>query len=69
MTLKVCVMGDFFLTSDIFPERLSQFCSDQIELTVHKMDPGPMISGNQGDSIREYSGREYHRKIVSRLDP
>lgn len=58
MTIKVCALGDFFLTPDIFPERLNKICGDQIELSVHKMDAGPMISGEHGDPIREYSGNE-----------
>lgn len=58
MTIKVCALGDFFLAPDLFPERIKQFCGDDVELTVHKMPPGPMISGDKGDAIREYSGKE-----------
>ncbi len=58
MAIKVCALGDFFLAPDLFPERLKKFCGDNIDLSVHKMPPGPMISGEHGDAIREYSGKE-----------
>ncbi len=58
MTIKVCALGDFFLAPELFPERLKKFCGDNIELSVHKMPPAPMISGEHGDAIREYSGDE-----------
>lgn len=58
MTIKVCALGDFFLAPDLFPERLAKFCGNDIDLTVHKMPPGPMISGEHGDAIREYSGED-----------
>ena len=58
MTVKVCALGDFFLAPELFPEILKRYCGDEIEFAVHKMPPGPMISGEHGDAIREYSGNE-----------
>jgi D-3-phosphoglycerate dehydrogenase / 2-oxoglutarate reductase len=58
MTVKVCALGDFFLAPNLFSESLKQNFGDDIEFTVQKMPPGPMISGEHGDAIREYSGNE-----------
>lgn len=58
MTIKVCALGDFFLAPELFQKRVINFCGNGIDLTVHKMSPGPMISGEYGDTIREYSGKE-----------
>ena len=58
MTVKVCALGDFFLAPNIFSEKLKETFGEEIDFTVHKMPPGPMISGEHGDAIREYSGEE-----------
>ena len=58
MTVKVCALGDFFLAPELFSKRLKIICGQEIDLTVYKMPLAPMISGEHGDAIREYSGNE-----------